>query len=42
MNLKQTKAVGNPVKGNGHSQVNMVTDAYSHIIEEDRRRNTEF
>ena len=23
----------------GHAQVNMVTDVYSHIIDEDRRRN---
>ena len=25
----------------GHSQVDMVTDVYSHIIDEDRRRNAE-
>lgn len=25
----------------GHSQVNMVTDVYSHIIDEDRRKNAE-
>ena len=25
----------------GHSQVNMVTDVYSHIIDEDRRRNAQ-
>ena len=25
----------------GHSQVNMVTDVYSHIIDDDRRRNAE-
>ena len=30
------------VQGNsGHSQVDMVTDVYSHIIDEDRRRNAE-
>lgn len=25
----------------GHSQINMVTDVYSHIIDDDRRRNAE-
>ncbi|BFK09756.1 hypothetical protein F120042H4_26860 [Faecalimonas umbilicata] len=25
----------------GHSQINMVTDVYSHIIDEDRRKNAE-
>ncbi len=25
----------------GHSQVNMVTDVYSHILDEDRKRNAE-
>ena len=25
----------------GHSQVNMITDVYSHIIDEDRRKNAE-
>ena len=25
----------------GHAQVNMVTDVYSHIIDEDRRKNAE-
>ena len=25
----------------GHAQVNMVTDVYSHIIDEDRKRNAE-
>lgn len=25
----------------GHSQINMVTDVYSHIIDEDRRENAE-
>ena len=28
-------------RGNGHSQVDMVTEIYSHIINEDRQRNTE-
>lgn len=27
--------------GSGHSQINMVTDVYSHIIDEDRRKNAE-
>ena len=26
----------------GHSQINMVTDVYSHIIDDDRRKNAEF
>ena len=25
----------------GHSQINMVTDVYSHIIDDDRRKNAE-
>lgn len=25
----------------GHSQINMVTDVYSHIIDEDRKKNAE-
>lgn len=25
----------------GHAQINMVTDVYSHIIDDDRRRNAE-
>lgn len=30
------------VQGNsGHSQINMVTDVYSHIIDDDRRKNAE-
>ena len=39
------KLIGGDIKvvqrDSGHSQVDMVTDVYSHIIDEDRRRNAE-
>ena len=40
-----TKLDGGDIKAvqgdSGHSQINMVTDVYSHIIDDDRRKNAE-
>ena len=38
LNGGDTKAVQGD---SGHSQINMVTDVYSHIIDDDRRKNAE-
>ena len=36
------KTIGQAVQGDfGHAQVNMVTDVYSHILDDDRRKNAE-
>ena len=41
--LKLNKGDIKAVQGDsGHSQTDMVTDVYSHIIDEDRKKNAEF
>ena len=45
LNVNKLKLNGGDIKAvqgdSGHAQVNMVTDVYSHILDDDRRKNAE-